>query len=129
MERNLKSKETEKWIKWMRLGKIYGCHQRADRSFFINGWQMPVCARCTGVILSYPLAVILFFVKRVSVMSAVIMSGIMFLDWFVQYIGLLPSTNKRRLITGLIGGFGVATLRFYIVLGIAGIIKDKLKRE
>ena len=33
---------------------IYGCgdslcHQRADRSFFINGNQMPFCSRCTAI--------------------------------------------------------------------------------
>ena len=27
------------------------CHQLPDRSFFIDGWQMPVCARCTGLYL------------------------------------------------------------------------------
>ena len=25
------------------------CHQRPDRSFFLWGSQMPVCARCTGI--------------------------------------------------------------------------------
>ena len=28
------------------------CHQRPDRSFFIDGHQFPVCARCTGLYLS-----------------------------------------------------------------------------
>jgi uncharacterized membrane protein len=28
------------------------CHQLPDRSFFVNGWQLPVCARCTGLYLS-----------------------------------------------------------------------------
>ena len=28
------------------------CHQRPDRSFFIDGHQLPVCARCTGLYLS-----------------------------------------------------------------------------
>ena len=28
------------------------CHQRPERSFFINGHQLPVCARCTGLYLS-----------------------------------------------------------------------------
>src|SRR4051812_25109372 len=25
------------------------CHQRPDRSFFLQGVQLPVCARCTGI--------------------------------------------------------------------------------
>ena len=28
------------------------CHQRPERSFFIDGHQLPVCARCTGLYLS-----------------------------------------------------------------------------
>jgi len=28
------------------------CHQRPERSFFLDGHQLPVCARCTGVYLS-----------------------------------------------------------------------------
>lgn len=28
------------------------CHQRADRSFVLDGHQLPVCARCAGLYLS-----------------------------------------------------------------------------
>jgi uncharacterized membrane protein len=28
------------------------CHQMPERSFFIDGRQLPVCARCTGLYLS-----------------------------------------------------------------------------
>jgi uncharacterized membrane protein len=28
------------------------CHQRPERSFFIDGHQLPVCARCTGLYVS-----------------------------------------------------------------------------
>jgi uncharacterized membrane protein len=28
------------------------CHQRPERSFFVDGHQLPVCARCTGLYLS-----------------------------------------------------------------------------
>jgi uncharacterized membrane protein len=28
------------------------CHQRPDRSFFVDGHQLPVCARCTGLYFS-----------------------------------------------------------------------------
>lgn len=32
------------------------CHQRPERSFFIGGSQLPVCARCTGLYLGAALA-------------------------------------------------------------------------
>ena len=28
------------------------CHQRPERSFFFDGFQFPVCARCTGLYVS-----------------------------------------------------------------------------
>jgi uncharacterized membrane protein len=28
------------------------CHQKPERSFFLDGHQLPVCARCTGLYLS-----------------------------------------------------------------------------
>lgn len=28
------------------------CHQKPERSFFIDGHQLPVCARCSGLYLS-----------------------------------------------------------------------------
>ena len=28
------------------------CHQLPERSFFVDGYQFPVCARCTGLYLS-----------------------------------------------------------------------------
>jgi uncharacterized membrane protein len=34
------------------------CHQRPERSFFVDGHQLPVCARCTGLYLSGALGLI-----------------------------------------------------------------------
>ena len=33
------------------------CHQRPERSFFLDGHQFPVCARCTGLYLSGALGI------------------------------------------------------------------------
>src|SRR5688572_17408563 len=34
------------------------CHQRAERSFHLDGVRMPVCARCTGLYLGGALGVL-----------------------------------------------------------------------
>lgn len=98
----------------MQFGKRLGCHQIAERSFFFKGYQFPVCARCTGVIVSSFIAAIVFFVYKISIYVAIGMSGIMFLDWFIQYLEIRQSTNTRRLITGIIGGYGFMTVQMYI---------------
>ena len=106
------------WQRLMNWGWRMGCHQLPERSFFIRGYQCPVCARCTGVLLSTPLAVVLFFFHRVSIPIALGLSSVMLLDWGVQFLHIRESTNPRRLITGIIGGFGVTTLYMYLYLAI-----------
>lgn len=114
----------DKWIRLMRIGRLLGCHQKSERSFFYKNYQFPVCARCTGVIIATFLAVILFFKKRISIKTSIFLSSIMFIDWFFQFLNVKQSTNKRRLITGLIGGYGVATIHMYFYK----LIFDKIKR-
>ncbi len=86
----------------------------AERSFFFRGIQFPVCARCTGVFFASIAAVIMFFVYRVSIFYCFVLSSIMLIDWLLQFKEILPSTNPRRLVTGLLGGYGVMTLQMYL---------------
>lgn len=101
----------KKWLHMMIIGERLGCHQLPERSFFIKGYQFPVCARCTGVFISTILAFAIFPLYQPSFLTCIILCGIMFVDWFIQYLKLLESTNIRRLITGLIGGYGFTTLQ------------------
>lgn len=42
----------------------YTCHQINDRSFFINGNQMPVCSRCLGIYIGMTLIFFVAIVRR-----------------------------------------------------------------
>ena len=112
------------WLYLMKLGASAGCHQRPDRSFFFHGWQFPVCARCTGVLAGqlagFPLAI----KKNISALTAVLCCETTMLDWLLQYSGVKKSTNKRRLVTGLLGGFGLAV----IYVNIIRFVIKKIKR-
>lgn len=114
----------KQWIKLMEMGDRLGCHQRPERSFFINGYQFPVCARCTGVIISSVLAAVLFIKKKLPIPLCIAMSSLMLLDWGIQYLEIKESTNTRRLITGLIGGFGYTTLHLHFYRFIYKKIRD-----
>ena len=42
------------------------CHQRPERSFFLDGHQLPVCARCTGLYLSGAFGLLAWGVLKVA---------------------------------------------------------------
>ena len=42
------------------------CHQRSDRSLFINGNQMPVCARCLGIFLGFPFGILVSTLTKIG---------------------------------------------------------------
>ncbi len=96
------------WIRFMELGAKTGCHQMPERSFFIKGYQFPVCARCVGVFLGYLIAPIVYVKIGFSKLKSYAFAGliIMFLDWLFQAIHIKESTNVRRFFTGIAGGFG-----------------------
>ena len=99
------------------------CHQKASRSFFLNGNQMPFCARCTAIWLGITIGLFLIFIYKIKLDDRfifVILAGLIpiGIDGTGQLIELWISTNPIRVITGLAVG---------IVCGIAiGIIIDEL---
>jgi len=106
-------KSDQTWMKWMEFGQRLGCHQKPERSFFIGEYQMPVCARCTGVFIGYLATILLLpFTKgkeKISKIVAAIGCVTMLTDWSLQAFKIKESTNKRRLLSGIIGGFGIMT--------------------
>lgn len=123
---SLKHEDADKaeaiWLKWMLWGNRVGCHQKPERSFFYKGYQFPVCARCTGVLFASVAACVMFPIYLLGQGWCVGMSLVMFLDWFIQRIGVKESTNTRRLLTGLAGGYGVMTLQLYMYRAVVGWI-------
>ena len=99
------------------------CHQKSDRSIYINGNQMPFCSRCTSIWLGIPIG--LFFLIFYSIelnnkFLFLIILGIipLSIDGIGQLFGYWESTNIIRIFTGLFAG---------IVLGLAiGLIVDEI---
>lgn len=94
----------------MALGRSTRCHQLPERSFFAKSYQFPVCSRCTGVFFGNISAVILAFIYTPHWQWLLWGCSIMFTDWLLQRLDLLESNNIRRLITGVIGGYSLASL-------------------
>lgn len=94
--------------KCMRVGRMTGCHQLPQRSFFYHGKQFPVCARCTGVFLGEGIGILLFRIGEIPIALAVLFCVVMLSDWMIQYKTGRESTNTRRFITGLLCGYAFA---------------------
>ena len=102
------------WITLMKIGKWYGCHQRADRSFSYRGYQFPVCARCTGIILGTLGAYLGYRYKRYPFWLEIAFVLSMVVDGGLQLLKIKESNNCRRLITGILGGFSITTLKLQL---------------
>lgn len=115
------NKKDKIWINLMEFGNKIGCHQIPERSLFYKGYQFPVCARCTGVIIGEIISVLLLLIGiKINILIPLIMLLLMGLDWFIQYLKLLYSNNLRRLLTGIGGGIGLIHIYYY---GLESIIK------
>ena len=112
--------------KLLDYGRRLGCHQRPDRSFFFRGHQFPVCARCTGVFIGQVLAIILRFFFKPDFMMCVDFCLILLIDWMIQYFKIKESTNFRRLITGILAGYGLLNIEISIIIEIIVVVSSIL---
>lgn len=108
------------WIKLMNIGHdIWGCHQIEKRSFFFKGYQFPICARCTGLLVGY-------FVACIACIWDIIPEWYwcfclllpMAVDGIVQLKTKYESNNLKRVITGCIAGYGFIGLIYNIIHSI-----------
>ena len=97
------------------IGERSGCHRMPERSFFYKGHQFPVCARCTGVCIGQLTAIIVNLFYKIPVRLALACLATMGFDWGIPELKIMPSTNFRRLLTGICGGFGVFSIYFLIL--------------
>lgn len=119
------NKNDKIWMKLMNFGQRLGCHQLENRSFCFKGYQFPVCARCTGVLVGEVITIILLLINlKINIIYSVILLAIMGADWFIQYIHILESNNIRRLITGICGGIGLTFIYYYIFIYFISLLSN-----
>lgn len=106
----------------MALGAATGCHQKPERSFFVAGRQMPLCARCFGAGVGWLLGLLLAAATGLGGPKSALLLVPMAVDGLRQRAGRYESTNPRRFATGLLAGLCCAGL-------VAGVLKSLLKKR
>ena len=105
------------------------CHRKPERSFFIKGYQFPVCARCTGFYISLAAYFIYAYYFYVDYNSYLLLFAILALiptaiDGITQLLEYRESNNILRFGTGLLGGLGlgilIKALKYFIYLEMNG---------
>lgn len=110
------SRNDKIWIRLMEwCDKYWGCHQIPERSFFFRKYQFPVCARCTGMILGYFLALLSQPFLKTKFILLVLICVPMALDGIIQYKTNYLSNNPKRLITGTLFGYGFLGIIIQII--------------
>ncbi|VEH40044.1 Predicted membrane protein [Fusobacterium varium] len=81
---------------------LFMCHSRPDRSFYFNGKQFPICARCTGVLLGWIIGIIYCILLEVprGWVTVLILIPLM-VDGGTQALGKRESNNILRCVTGI----------------------------
>ena len=96
------------------------CHQLEERSYFIDGFQMPLCARCLGLHLGFLISAAIILTRRDPRLSglpsvrSMIAIGLVMLpamaDVVLSYLGIVDTDNVRRAVTGVLFGTALAFL-------------------
>ncbi len=106
----------ENLLLWLGYGL---CHQLPQRSFFGGAYQVPVCARDTGIYLGFVVSflIVVAFARggrpamapaRWLIVVGVVLIAAMGVDGLTSYAGWRPTSNEIRLATGIGAGYAVA---------------------
>ena len=112
--------KTAKFLnKWLPI--FFGCHCRPDRSFFYKGRKLPICARCTGELVGVLLSLLscAFWLPPAWVLALMLLPLI--IDGTVQQLSSYESGNIRRLLTGILFGYGIFGLFALSVKAVYGL--------
>jgi uncharacterized membrane protein len=94
-----------------KLTAIVPCHRKKDRSVSIYGRSLPLCARCTGILIGYLLfPFLLIFMLNLPIWLGILLNIPMAADGWTQKMHFRESNNTLRMTTGILCGCGQSIL-------------------
>jgi len=106
------------------------CHQMPERSFFILGYQMAFCQRCTAIYSSTLIGGMLFplvrrWIRPLPWLLYLMLNIPLAVDGSLQLFGLWESTPFRRVLSGSLFGLSSVWLCYpYLEQGFADICTE-----
>jgi uncharacterized membrane protein len=105
------------------------CHQIPERSFFIAGHKLAVCARCTGLYAGFALTLLLYpLIRPLQTVEwprrelLILAAAPMAIDFGLTFVGVWENTHTSRLLTGLLLGGACV---FYMMPGLVELATRK----
>jgi uncharacterized membrane protein len=109
------------------------CHQIPERSYFIAGHKLAVCARCTGIYGGFTFTLLLYPLVRSLRNTAtpprtlLILAALpLAIDFSLTFFGIWENTHTSRLLTGAL--LGSVTV-FYVMPGIVELSLRELTKH
>jgi uncharacterized membrane protein len=103
------------------------CHQIAERSFYVAGHPLAVCARCAGIYAGFVLSLVLYPLvrdvrrtdapPRAWLVAAVLPTTV---DFLINFVTPWHNTHWSRALTGALLGAGAV---FFVVPGLVDLAR------
>jgi uncharacterized membrane protein len=117
------------FARWVYEGGDVNCHQKASRSLFINGNEMPYCSRDLGIFFGMMLGTMVGLYIVLDLKVWYIIGGLvpMGIDGVGQLLGYWESTNPVRLLTGGLAGLITGIALGFIFFAVEQAVIDRMK--
>jgi len=119
------------FARWVYEGGDVNCHQKASRSLYVNGNEMPYCSRDLGIFFGMMLGCMLGLYIVLDLKAWYIIGGLVpiGIDGVGQLLGFWESTNPVRLLTGGLAGFITGIALAFIFLVAEQALEDRRKAK
>lgn len=112
------------------------CHQQPERSFFIAGHPLAVCARCTGLYLGFAIATLLYpLLPSTRRTQPPARKWLFFalaplvVDFGLGFFGIWENTHSSRFLTGALFGAVVALYVMPAVAELSHYLRPRRRTE
>jgi uncharacterized membrane protein len=105
------------------------CHQRPERSFWILGAPVAVCARCLGIYLGAGLGLLLRTSRSIAMRLLVVAAFVNLLDTVTEAAGLHGNWMTARFVLGFALGAAAALLISSSMQASATLLSDQVPQR